>query len=268
MMRAQSWIQTGLPIDDWEGVHESLEASWLDQASRFGTLILGVLVALLVLRAILRRGRYRAVDVLSEADQAAIENEVAALEAKTKGEIVLVVVERSDAHPGAHAHAALAMLGVGSVLAAGNLPWNHPSAVLVAQFAMAALGYGLSRLLPDVQRLFVGEKRATDVAEEQALQEFQRLELQSTAERTGLIIMVSLLERRVVVLADEGLHQKVDASAWTAVDDAVLAEVSKGSLCAGLLAGARVAGSLLAEHFPSDGGGDDELPNSVTIRRK
>ncbi len=254
--------------DDWQGAHASLEATWLEQAGRFGMLALALTVGALIVRAVVRRKRYSAVDALNPTLRDALEREVGALEERTRGEIVIVVVERSDPHPAAHAWTALAALFTGSVLIAGALPWDRPSLVLAAQLALAALGYALSRLFPDVQRLFISEPRATAVSEEQALLEFQRFGLQETADRTGCLIFVSLLEHRVVVLADEGISARVETTAWLDVDAAVLAEVRRGDLPAGLLAGARRAGALLAEHFPSDGSDDNELSDHVIVRRE
>ena len=54
-----------------------------------------------ILRAIIRNRRYRAVGVLGEEDLNAVHQAVVAAERKTVGEILPVVVERSDPHPGA-----------------------------------------------------------------------------------------------------------------------------------------------------------------------
>ncbi|MEM6673509.1 MAG: hypothetical protein AAF726_11750 [Planctomycetota bacterium] len=253
-------------LQDWRGIHESLEARWHEHAGAIGEFALLAAVLFLVFRAIARRHRYRAVEVLSDEDRAIVEREVAEVEARTTGEIVLVVVERSDRHPAAHLWSALVLLAAGSLLLAGDLPWDRPSLVLVIQFAFAAVGFILSHLLADYQRTFTSEARATEMSEEQALQEFQRLELARTQGRTGVLIFVSLFERRVVVLADEGINARVDDNAWLAVDDAVLADVRRGQLREGLIAGARVAGDLLVEHFPADGSEGGELSNEVVVR--
>ena len=64
-------------------------------------LVFLALLGFLVLKAVLRRGRYRAVDVLHDDDRLEIHSSLVEAERKTVGEILPVVVERSDPHPGA-----------------------------------------------------------------------------------------------------------------------------------------------------------------------
>jgi putative membrane protein len=126
----------------------------------------------------------------------------------------------------------------------------------------------LARALPGFARLFVRESRATAAAEEQATQEFFRLALHETRDATGVLIFVSLFERRVVVLADRGIDAKVGEEHWRSVDEVVLAGVAADSLCRGLIEGIERAGAVLSEHFPVRAGDRNELPDRVIVRRE
>jgi putative membrane protein len=132
---------------------------------------------------------------------------------------------------------------------------------------MAALGYGLARCLPDFQHHFISQARAQEVTEEQAIQEFHRLMLRETRGRTGVLLLVSLLERRVVVLADEGIDSRVKEGTWEGVQQAIQGQVAQGNLVSGLVQGVAAAGEILAEHFPGDGHSEG-LPNLVQVRRE
>ena len=261
---AGSW-QAG--SGDWQAAHD-IERVWLEEAARWGAWLLAALVLAVVLKAWARSRRYRALGVLSTTDVDGLEAQIAAAEQRTTGELVAVVLERSDAHPQAHAWAALFGVFVGSLLLAGNLPWEHPAALLAAQLGLAGLAYLLSRALPDWQRMFVAERRASEVAEEQAAQEFQRLGLHATSHKGGVLIFVSLFEHRVVVLADQGLHALVGPETWVDLDGAVLAGVRSGSLHAGLGAGIQRAAEVLARHFPREEPGGGELANRIVVRRE
>ena len=134
------------------------------------------------------------------------------------------------------------------------------------QLFLGALGWALARALPGFARLFVAEARATAVAEEQAIQEFQRLDLQRTEAATGVLLFVSLFERRVVVLGDRGIDEKMGAEPWGEVDRAILAGVARGELARGLTEGIRRCGEALSTHFPWRGGDRNELPDRVVVR--
>lgn len=222
----------------------------------------------LALRAFLRRGRYRATGVLTAEDLAAVRAALAAAERRTVGEILPVVLERSDRYPGAAWLASLVALGSGSLLLAPWLPWDAPLLVLLAQLGLAAAGHASARALPDVLRLFVSAAREREMAEEQAFQEFHRHELTRTAGRTGVLLFVSLFEHRAVVLADEGIAARVGPEAWQATNAAVLEGIRRGSLRDGLIAGIRSAGALLAEHAPVAEGDRNEVPDRVIVRRE
>lgn len=255
-------------VSEWTagGLQESSDF-WLI-AGFLGAAIFAAALLLLVIRAIFRHRRYRVVASFTEEDRRAVHEAVAAAERLTVGEILPVVVERSDPHPSAEWLAALSCLLVGSSLLAGWLPWERPALLLLLQFVMAAVGFGLARLLPDFKRVFIFEDRATSVAEEQAFQEFYANGLHKTEAATGVLLFVSVLEHRVIILADEGIDEKVDADFWAGTDDAILDGIRKGSLRDGLVSGIQMAGEKLSEFFPWQEGDRNEIPDRVVVRRE
>ena len=62
--------------------------------------VFAALLLFFVLRALLRQRRYSAVGTFSEEDRRIVREAIARAEKKTVGEILPVVVERSDPHPG------------------------------------------------------------------------------------------------------------------------------------------------------------------------
>jgi putative membrane protein len=230
--------------------------------------VFAALLLLFVVRALLRQRRYSAVGTFSEEDRCIVREAIGRAEKKTVGEILPVVVERSDPHPGANWLAALCCLLIGSALTAAWLPWDSPALVLLLQLAMGAVGFGLAAMLPDFKRLFVFSNRATSVAEEQAFQEFYANGLHKTEAATGVLIFVSLLEHRVIVMADEGIDSEVDDNFWAETDGAILQGIGNGSLRDGLVAGIDRAGDCLAEFFPWVEGDRNEIPDRLIVRRE
>jgi putative membrane protein len=251
---------------DWSAVGDQAGTGmWYAVAIALPLLFLALL-AFFALRALARQRRYRAVTILDDEDHRAVREALAEAENKTVGEILAVVVERSDPHPGADWLAALSFVIVGSSVLLAWMPWRDPLAVLAAQIVLGVLGFGLARWLPDFKRLFIFENRATAVAEEQAFQEFYANGLHRTDAATGVLLFVSLLERRVVILADEGIDAKVDDGFWADTDDAILDGIRRGSLRDGLVAGIRRAGELLSGEFPWREGDRNEIPDRLIVR--
>jgi len=247
--------------------HEAWPA-WLVAASRWGPLLLAALAGLAVLRALLRRRLYRAEGALDEAGEQAVRAAIAQAERGTSGEIVVVVLERSDEHPDTAWLAGLCTMLLGTALLVADLPWQRPELVLAGQLLLGAAGWLLARALPDVARLFLAERRATEMAHEQALQEFQRLQLSCTAGGTGVLLFVSLFEHRVVVLGDTGIHARVGHAPFEAATHAVLQAVARGRLAEGLCAGVATCGAVLAEHVPVAPGDRNELADHLVVRRR
>jgi putative membrane protein len=240
----------------------------LSLLAELGCAVFAVLLVLGVLRALYVRRRLRAVGALSQAARAALRERIAALERGTSGELAVVVVERSDDHPQAAALAALATWFAGSALLAPLMPWYEPALLIGCQVALLGAGYGLARALPGFLQLFIGDRRATHMAEEQALQEFARLGLQATQARNGALLYVSLLEREVVVLGDQAIDARIGADGWAATHAAIRAGIRQDSLRAGLEAGIAAIEQALRAHFPAPPEPRRELPDHVIVRER
>ncbi len=258
-----------ITMNEWETTAgEQLSGGLWDKVLTVAPWVFAGLLVILILRALVRHRRYSAVGTLSEKDQSTVREAIARAEKKTVGEILPVVVERSDPHPGANWMAALACVLIGSALTTAWLPWDSPALVLLAQLGMGLLGFVLAGLLPGFKRLFIFGNRATAVAEEQAFQEFYANGLHKTEAATGVLIFVSLLEHRVIVMADEGINAKVDDNFWCETSDLILQGIRSGSLHDGLVAGIDHAGDCLAEFFPWVEGDRNEIPDRLIIRRE
>ena len=190
---------------------------------------------------------------------AAIEAAVAGAERATSGEIVPIVVERSDAYAdvrlAAAALVALALGGLGPELAPGLSFWIAPTQICV--FAALWWLFGRRPLL----RALVPHALAAGRVHRAASLAFHEAGLVETRDRTGILIYVSLLERRVQVVADRGIHARVADGTWDGVVERVLAGIRAGRADAGLVEGIRLCGEILAAKFPRRADDRDELPN-------
>ncbi len=202
----------------------------------------------------------RASELLDERGRAAIAAAVQAAERATSGEIVPVIVERSDAYAeprfGAAALVAFASGAVALAFAPGLAPWLVPTQLGV--FAAGAWLFGRAALL---RRLVPEEVVSRRVARAAALT-FHEAGLVETRERTGILIYVSLLEHRVVVLADRGIHARVEPGTWDEVVARIVTGIRERRAEAGLADGIRLCGEILSERFPIRPDDRNELPDT------
>lgn len=84
----------------------------------------------------------------------------------------------------------------------------------------------------------------------------------NTAENNGVLVYVLLADRRVEIVADRGIAERVAAGEWAGVCRMMEEHFRAGRFEAGSLAGVDAVSELLARHFP--GGG--ERPNELEDR--
>lgn len=255
---------------EWQPASHDHAFEWAATFQSLAPWIFGVLVGGLLLRALRNGSRYRAVDALDEAAVERMRTEVAALEQETMGEVAVVVLERSDHHPQAPWAGAVLLTGLATLAFWPLIDRVGIALPLVGllQVGVGAIAYGVVRRLPDLARLFVTRSRAAEVSEEQAIQEFHALGLRDTAERTGVLLFVSLFERHVVVLADEGIADQVEEGHWIDVDRVILDGAKTGDLEAGLRKGVALVGAELVSRFPGGPGRDNQVVDHVIIRHE
>lgn len=118
-------------------------------------------------------------------------------------------------------------------------------------------------------RVGIRQKRAKKEkslsVEHMARQEFVRLNMMKTKERTGILIFILTESREFYVLADEHINEKVAPRSWESVADAMAAKFARKEFRQGLLEAVQTVGDHLAAHFPAKPSDKDELSNEVDI---
>ena len=113
-----------------------------------------------------------------------------------------------------------------------------------------------------VPREYILCTRDLAVPRERALELFARLRVWDTAENSGILIYLQLVDHDVEILADRGIATKVPQAAWDALCHELEAAMRAGRCRAGVLAAIAGATRLLAEHFPAAGNNPNELPDT------
>jgi putative membrane protein len=199
-------------------------------------------------------------ELLDERAFAEIEAAVRTAERATSGEIVPMLVERSDhyaeARFGAAALVAFALGALAIHLEPSLWPWLVPT-----QIGVFAAGIWLFGRRAPLRWLVPAEVSASRVARAASLA-FREAGLVETRDRTGILLYVSLLERRVVVLADRGVDARVEPGTWDGVVARVVAGIAAGRAEEGIAHGIRMCGEILAARFPRRADDVNELPDA------
>ncbi len=98
-----------------------------------------------------------------------------------------------------------------------------------------------------------------------AQEEFYRLKMDSTRDRTGIIIFILLREKQFYILADSGINEKVEQNTWDKIRDLMQEKFQKGFFSEGILLGIEKVGIELNQHFPIKSDDTNELSNKVVF---
>lgn len=196
-------------------------------------------------------------------ERSRIEQAVKAAEKRTSGEIVPMVVDESYDYPRAE------ILGAGmfSLAAAVTLSWGFFHESLWHFLWLFAVGYIpfklLIRNLPTLKRRLIHPEEIRAEVEEKAVVSFLEQGLHHTRDETGILILISLFERRVHVLADRGINEVVPPDTWDGIVKTITDGVHRGETCNALCVAIERCGDLLEQSFPVKSDDTDELPNLI-----
>jgi putative membrane protein len=204
------------------------------------------------------------VALLTETDRKRIEAAIAELEERTAAEVVVAVVGRSGSHL-----AERALVGVAAALAAGlafleSFPRLDPRYALFVELAIGFAAFALFGFRP-LERLLVPREAARRVVEEHAFALFARRGLYRTRSHTGVLLLVSELERHAVILGDEAIHGRLGPQGWQEHIDRVVGAIRRGEAALGIVETLAALGPELAELAPPGERNDDELSNAVIV---
>lgn len=103
--------------------------------------------------------------------------------------------------------------------------------------------------------------------QERANGEFFGLGMDHTRDHTGVLIMISLKERRVEVRAGEEINKKVAKNTWESVMEIIVGSIKSGTPEEGICQAVEKAGNILAEHFPRKEDDTNEISDEIIFKR-
>ena len=218
---------------------------------------------------------------LSDADRDKVSAAIAAAESNSSGEIVAVATPISDAYHDVALHWALiplfavlawaawrptALVWWYDFLFGGWSPDPTMSQLLTLLMFFAALKFTVALLIlkwmPLRLLLTPGATKHRRVRR-RAISIFKAAAEKRTAGKTGILIYLSMAERRAEIVADEAIVKVTDEHTWGEAMNALITDVRDGRPGDGIVAAIERVGTVLAEHFPHSAADCNEIPDKL-----
>jgi len=219
---------------------------------------------------------------LSAIDSERIEAAVAKAEEGSTGEIVCVVAGEVSTYRETPLVAGLVAalvvppvalaLGLHPLAAAGGGWTVAQSSALEGQLALALGAYALAQTalfalvggvvsIPAVRRALTPSFLKTGRVRKAARQQFAAVSSRAVGSETGILIFVAAVDRRVELVADAGIHEKVGPALWQDAAAAIGKAMRTGDPTAGIVTAVGLCGEALRQHFPAEGPTSNVISN-------
>jgi uncharacterized membrane protein len=113
-------------------------------------------------------------------------------------------------------------------------------------------------------RLHVERKCRVDVLD-RAAYIFDKLNMQKTEKRNGVLFYLATEDHKFAILGDAGINAVTPDNFWDEIRDIILDYFKEGKYADGLAKGIRMAGKALQEHFPYQSDDVNELSNEISF---
>lgn len=136
------------------------------------------------------------------------------------------------------------------------------SIIGLGTFVIIAIFYFLANI-PFVDRLIIPKSVKNDKAKEKAQLSFLEYGVSKTRDRTGVLIFISNLEKKVFILADTGIAKVYPNTSWQKQVDTIINGIRSNNFGAELVKVILEIGNVLTNNFPIKDDDTNELANHV-----
>lgn len=185
------------------------------------------------------------------------------IEKKTIGEVAVMVVDCSDQYPEAEIIGSIFISSLVSLIV--TILFFHQNMwafIFFCIFLFFPMIY-IFKKSPTFKALFLNPHRIEECVYERAVKGFYEKRLFKTKMHTGVLFFISLLEKKVWVLADEGIYNKIQQESLNKYAQRVAEGIKNNKACEALCSSIEEIGEILSEYFPYKTGDINELPDRV-----
>ena len=213
---------------------------------------------------------------LNEEDRKKIRDAVEEAEKGTGGEIVTAIIEESDNYSAREMFFGICIGFITYFLlipARGSLEriidsmfWTDSvnlisTLMIVLSFFCACIAYVLAQI-PAIDRLLIGKKAMAEAVRRRAMRHFAESAVYDTVDRTGVLLFISVLERRVELIADKGINKRVEDNLWDGIVSELVRGLREKQGADAIVKALKSIGSILAEMVPPREDDVNELGNA------
>jgi putative membrane protein len=193
----------------------------------------------------------------TDEDLQRIKSAVKDAEKNISGEIVPVIVERSDNYVLASYKSSLILAAIVFftmvivdryvLVNATTTLYYDPVFIFFVVVLGGVIGYVVPIFSEPVRRLMLTQKMMDECTRQRAENAFLEEEVFNTRHRTGIMIFISFFEHEVIVMADRGISKVVDQKEWDKIVRELVVNIREGKIIEGIEAGIKRCGEILQE---------------------
>ena len=98
-----------------------------------------------------------------------------------------------------------------------------------------------------------------------AVRVFERLGMHRTAKRHGVLIYAAVKDRKLAVIGDQGIHERVGEGYWHRLVDGMLGHFRSERPRDGFIHALGELAAVLREHFPRRPDDENELSDEISV---
>ena len=210
---------------------------------------------------------------ISKKDRELIKTLIGEAEKKTSGEMVPMIIHHSDVYPAAHFRAAIIVSFLFSLaLYFSPLSIINPIYFLWIQIPGLFAGYWLGHI-PVVKKFLITESEIEHEVTQRAHQAFFHHHLHLTKNHNGVLIFVSMMEKKIKIICDIAIAKKIEQKIW----DEILCQFSvvaqTGDITKGMIEAIDAVANVLQNYFPKIEAdiaeiNSNELANDLIIEKE
>ncbi len=196
----------------------------------------------------------------SDLDQAIID-----LENRSSVELVVVIKEASSRYRDISLDAGIVLSWIALFVFFFSPPEYGDYLILSATAAAFILGICAFVFVPALKRIFIPKKRRDRQVGLLARAIFQKAGVYKTAQHSGLLVYVSVLERRVVLLPDTAIEKHLPPEDWQLIQTRFEAVFQGSNPAQDLLDSIAYSADIFERDIPFLPDTDSALPNTIHI---
>ncbi|MEJ5361560.1 MAG: TPM domain-containing protein [Spirochaetota bacterium] len=207
--------------------------------------------------------------ILSQADAQCIIDAVKKAEKLTSAEIVPTIVNASYHYPLTRIYASFVLslpLAIALTYYIAPLFYFHKDNlwIFIVFFSLLFIVFKVTIAKSIfLTRLFLNPREVDAEVREAAITAFYKNGLYKTADKNGVLVYITLLEKKVWILADEDAHKKIEPEFWDSCVQQIIEGIKQKQFVPALCATIETIGNRLAKEYPVKHDDVDELKNII-----